>query len=129
VKIWTWSRALAITSAAVVAGSVSLALDVSAHAAPAPEVEYVYDVMVRRHYSFPNPAEAINYGYTICDKLGRGDSYAQLMGDTKNDVVPNDEFAANYLISYAVNLLCPALIWQLRNSAAGYRPPGPAAPH
>jgi hypothetical protein len=45
------------------------------------------------------------------------------MGEVKNDIVPNDEFAANYLISYAVNLLCPALIWQLRNSAAHYRPP------
>ncbi|MEK0681970.1 DUF732 domain-containing protein, partial [Mycobacterium ulcerans] len=36
---------------------------------------------------------------------------------------PNDEFAANYLVSYAVNLLCPEQVWQLRNSAANYRPP------
>jgi hypothetical protein len=27
------------------------------------------------------------------------------------------------LISQAVNELCPAQIWQLRNSAAHYRPP------
>jgi hypothetical protein len=45
------------------------------------------------------------------------------MGDVKSEVVPNDEFAANYLVSYAVGILCPAQIWQLRNSAAGYRPP------
>jgi hypothetical protein len=45
------------------------------------------------------------------------------MGEVKGDVVPNDEFAANYLVSYAVNLLCPAQIWQLRNSAAHYQPP------
>jgi hypothetical protein len=45
------------------------------------------------------------------------------MGDVKNDVTPNDEFAANYLVSYAVNLLCPAQIWQLHKSAAHYRPP------
>ena len=45
------------------------------------------------------------------------------MGDVKNDIRPNDEFAANYLVSYAVNLLCPAQIWQLRNSAAHYQPP------
>jgi hypothetical protein len=45
-----------------------------------------------------------------------------VMGDAKHDVVPADESAANYLVSYAVGLLCPALIWQLRNSAAGYRP-------
>jgi Protein of unknown function (DUF732) len=94
-----------------------------AHAAPAPEVEYVYDVTVRRHYSFATPADAVNYGYGICDKVRRGASYAQVMGDVKNDVRPNDEFAANYLVSYAVNLFCPEQLWQLRNSAANYVPP------
>jgi hypothetical protein len=93
-----------------------------AQAAPAPEVEYVYDVMVRRHYNFPNN-DAISYGHGICDKVSQGESYAQVMGDAKNDVTPNDEFAANYLVSYAVNLLCPEQIWQLRNSAAHYQPP------
>jgi hypothetical protein len=103
---------------------VSLALVPRAYANPAPEVEYVYDVMVRRHdYNFANPADAVNYGYGICDKMGRGEGYAQVIGDVKNDIRPNDEFAANYLISYAVNLLCPAQIWQLRNSAAHYQPP------
>lgn len=122
-KIWRCCGALAVIAAAVVDGSVTVALGPRAYAAPAPQVEYGYDVMVRRHYNFPNPAEAINYGYGICDKVSRGDSYAQVMRDVKSDVVPNDEFAANYLVSYAVNLLCPALIWQLRNAAAGYRPP------
>jgi len=123
VKIWTCLRALAIAAAAGVAGSVTLALVPRAYAAPAPEVEYVYDVMVRRHYNFSNPNEAVDYGHGICDKVSRGESYAQVMGDVKNDIVPNDEFAANYLVSYAVNLLCPAQIWQLRNSAAHYQPP------
>ncbi len=121
-KVWTCGRTLAMTAAAVIAGSTTLALLPRASAAPAPEVEYVYDVMVRRHYNFANSSEAIHYGYVICDKVSGGDGYAQVMGDVKNDVIPNDEFAANYLVSYAVNLLCPALIWQLRNSAAGYRP-------
>jgi Protein of unknown function (DUF732) len=116
-------RGPAIAATAIVAGSVTLALVPRAYAAPAPEVEYVYDVMVRRHYNFSNPTEAVNYGHGICDKVSRGDSYAQVMGDVKNDIVPNDEFAANYLVSYAVNLLCPELIWQLRNSAAHYQPP------
>ena len=97
-----------------------------AHAAPAPEVEYVYDVMVRRHYSFAGPADAVGYGHAICDEVGRGKSYAHVMEQTKDEVTPNDEFATTYLISYAVNLLCPDLIWQLRNSAAGYRPAVPA---
>ena len=115
--------ALAIAAAAGVAGSVTLALVPRAYAAPAPEVEYVYDVMVRRHYNFSNPNEAVDYGHGICDQVGRGESSAQVMGEVKNDIVPNDEFAANYLVSYAVNLLCPAQIWQLRNSAAHYQPP------
>ena len=122
-KIWTCFCALAIAAAAGVAGSVTLALVPRAYAAPAPEVEYVYDVMVRRHYNFSNPNEAVDYGHGICDKVSRGESYAQVMGDVKNDIVPNDEFAANYLVSYAVNLLCPAQIWQLRNTAAHYQPP------
>lgn len=89
-----------------------------AQAAPAPEVEYLYNVTVRRHYNFGNAADAVNYGYGICDKVTGGESYANVMSDVENDVLPNDEFAANYLISYAINLLCPAQIWQLRNSAS-----------
>ena len=36
---------------------------------------------------------------------------------------PNDEQAANYVVAYAVGISCPAQIWQLRDTAAGYRPP------
>jgi hypothetical protein len=115
---------VAIAAAAGVAGFIPLGPAPRAYAAPAPEVEYVYDVMVRRHYdNFANPADAVNYGYGICDKMGRGEGYGQVIGEVKNDIRPNDEFAANYLVSYAVNLLCPAQIWQLRNSAAHYQPP------
>ena len=109
--------------AATFSGSAP-ALAPQAHAAPVPEVEYLYDVTVRRHYSFATPADAVNYGYGICDKVSHGASYAEVMADVKNDVSPNDEFAANYLVSYSVNLLCPAQIWQLRNSATNYVPPG-----
>jgi Protein of unknown function (DUF732) len=108
--------------AAAAIGAAAQGLAPLAHAAPAPEVEYVYDVMVRRHYNFSNSGDAINYGYGICEKVSRGEGYAQVMGDVKNDVVPNDELSANYLVSYAVNVLCPAQIWQLRNSAAHYQP-------
>jgi hypothetical protein len=95
-----------------------------AFAVPAPEVEYTYDVVARRHYQFPNN-DAIGYGYGICDKVTQGEPYAHVMGDVKGDIVPNDEQSANYLVSNAVGILCPAQIWQLRNSAAGYQaPPG-----
>ena len=93
-----------------------------ADAVPGPEIEYTYDVTVRRHYDFPGN-DALGYGFGICDKVTRGQPYAAVMDDVKAEVLPNDEFAANYLISNAVGILCPAQIWQLRNSAAGYRPP------
>ena len=113
---------IVLVAFAAVAGGAALMPCPRAQAAPAPEVEYVYDVMVRRHYDFPNN-DAIGYGHGICGKLTQGEGYAQVMGDVKRDVNPNDEFAANYLVSYAVNLLCPEQIWQLRNSAAHYQPP------
>ena len=112
--------AFVIAMAAV--GAAAQALPPRAHAAPAPEVEYLYNVAARRHYVFPGN-DAVGYGYGICDKVTQSESYAQVMGDVKRDVTPNDEFAANYLVSYAVNLLCPDQIWQLRNSAAHYQPP------
>lgn len=116
-------KSLAITVVCTAAiGAVSPLPQPRAYAAPAPEVEYLYNVMVRRHYNFPGN-DAIGYGHGICDKVGQGNSYAQVMGDVKRDVIPNDELAANYLISYAVNLLCPAQMWQLRNSTGGYQPP------
>jgi Protein of unknown function (DUF732) len=82
----------------------------------------MYDVAVRRQYNFPN-GDAIGYGYRICDRVGAGNSYGQVVDQVRNDVTPNDGAATNYLISYSVELLCPAQISQLRNSAVGYVPP------
>jgi hypothetical protein len=115
------SLVAAIVAAAAV-GGVPLAPAPWAHAAPNPEVEYVYDVTVRRQYGFPNN-DALAYGHGVCDKVGQGEGYGQVIGDVKRDVTPNDQFAANYVVGYAVNLLCPDLIWQLRNSSGGYIPP------
>lgn len=109
-------------------GSAALAIPSPAHAVPSPEVDYLYNVTVRRHFNFPN-GDAIGYGRGICDKVTGGQSFAQVMGDVKSDVTPNDEYAANYLVSYAVSQFCPEQIWQLRNSAAGYQaPPGTESP-
>jgi Protein of unknown function (DUF732) len=94
-----------------------------AHAVPAPDIEFIYDTTVRKQYSFANTAEAIAYAHGICDKITAGASYAQVIGEVKNDVQPNDEYSANYLISNAVNIYCPAQLWALRNSAGGYVPP------
>ena len=64
----------------------------------------------------------MGYGYQLCDKVSQGRSYADLIGDVKADFQTGDEFQASYLIDKAVNELCPAQIWQLRQSAAHYRP-------
>ncbi|KMO69517.1 DUF732 domain-containing protein [Mycolicibacterium obuense] len=118
-------RAQACRRGAVLAAFLAAVTAISAapvaSAVPAPEVEYTYNVIVRRHFDFPNN-DALGYGWGLCDKVGKGVPYAQLMADTKRDVFPNDEQAANYVVSYAIGILCPAQIWQLRNSAAGYRP-------
>jgi len=95
--------------------ATTLDLAPPASAVPAPEVEFTYNVVFRRHYNFPNN-DAIGYGYGICDKVGRGAPYATVMAEVK------DEQSANYLVSNAVGILCPASIWKLRNSAAGYQP-------
>ncbi|MGD1257075.1 DUF732 domain-containing protein [Mycobacterium seoulense] len=110
-------RSLLITSivAAAAVGGATPTLVPRAYAAPTPAAEYLYDVAVRRHYNFRNN-DAIGYGHGICDKVSGGQSYSQVMGDVKRDVTPNDEPAANYLVSYAVNILCPEQIWQLRRA-------------
>jgi hypothetical protein len=115
-------RSAFVITAAVI-GSTAATHVPPASAAPAPEVEYLYDVTVRRHYSFPADTDALQYGRGICDRVIRGETYAQVMDGAKHDVTPNDEFATDYLVSYTVNLLCPEQIWQLRRSAAGYSPP------
>ena len=46
------------------------------------------------------------------------------MTHIKGDFSTGDYYQASYLIAQAANELCPAQIWQFRNSAAGY---GPAA--
>ncbi|BBZ59195.1 DUF732 domain-containing protein [Mycolicibacterium monacense] len=97
-------------------------LTVGAPTAAADTVAYLVNVTVRPGYNFANADHALAYGRGICDKIAQGRGYAQLVGDIKADFRTSDEFQASYLISQAAQELCPSLIWQLRNSAAGYRP-------
>jgi Protein of unknown function (DUF732) len=92
--------------------------------AHADTVAYLVNVTVRPGYNFPNADAAIAYGDGICDKVRNGRSYSAVMGDVKADFQTSDEYQASYLISQAVGELCPAQIWPLRQSAAGYRPGG-----
>jgi hypothetical protein len=110
-------------AAALVSGMAGALMTASASHADA--VAYLVNVTVRPGYNFVNAEAALAYGHTICDKVAGGRGYPQIMGDVKSDFSTSDEFQASYLITQAVNELCPAQIWALRNSAAGYRPPGP----
>ena len=89
----------------------------------ADSVGYLVNVTVRPGYNFPNADAALSYGYGLCDQIGSGVSYAQLVNTIKSDFATSDEFQASYLISQAAQELCPTQIWQLRQSAAGYVPP------
>jgi hypothetical protein len=93
-----------------------------AGAARADVTAYLVNVTVRPGYNFANADAALGYGHDLCDKVAQGRTYTQVMGDIKADFNTADEYQASYLLSQAVNELCPALIWQLRNSAASYRP-------
>lgn len=96
----------------------------AAPAAQATEWVYLLNVTVRPGYNFANADHALSYGYGICDKIRHGRGFPDLVSDLKADFNTSDEFSASYLLSQASQELCPELIWQLRNSAAGYRPTG-----
>jgi hypothetical protein len=108
-----------------VVGVGAAAALVSAASANADVVAYLVNVTVRPGYNFANADDAMAYGHGICDKVDQGRTYAQIMGDVKADFNTSDEYQASYLITQAVNELCPAPIWQLRNTAAHYQPPSP----
>ena len=111
---------LALAAAVSLGGPLAVA-----PAARADVVAYLVNVTVRPGYNFANADAALAYGQTICDKVAAGRGYPQIMGDVKSDFSTSDEYQASYLITQAVGELCPAQIWALRNSAAGYRPPAP----
>ncbi|MEW5810663.1 MAG: DUF732 domain-containing protein [Actinomycetota bacterium] len=111
------SAGLAIGTAIGCAAAV-----LAAPAAGADTVAYLVNVTVRPGYNFPNADAAIGYGRSICDRVAARISYADLVGQVTADFHSTDEYQGAYLINQAVNELCPAQIWQLRQSAAGYRP-------
>lgn len=116
----------AMFATAAVVGGATLAAQPAV--ARADEVAYLVNVTVRPGYNFANAQQALAYGRGICGKIGDGEGYPQLMSDVKADFDTPDEYQASYLISQSAQELCPNLIWQLRNSAAHYRPPEPQPP-
>jgi hypothetical protein len=120
-------RTPARSAGALFAGAAVLSVSLlgPAPTARADVVAYLVNVHVRPGYGFPNADAALGYGYGVCDKLASGHGFPQIMADVRADFDTSDDYQASYLISQAVNELCPAQIWQLRNSAAHYQaPPG-----
>ncbi len=105
---------------ALAGGATSVVMVAGPPPAHADVLAYLVNVTVRPGYNFANPDAALAYGNSICDQVRAGRRYAQLMGEVKNDFSTSDEYQASYLITQAVGELCPAQIWQLRQSAAGY---------
>src|SRR5437899_1414026 len=100
-----------------------LATGALAAPAHADQVAYLVNVTVRPGYDFANADAALDYGRAVCEKIASGRPYGQIIGEVRSDFATTDGYQASYLITQAANELCPALIWQLRNSAAGYTPP------
>ena len=103
--------ALAACGAAVLAGTP---------AAQADAVAYLVNVTMRPGYNFTGADAALAYGYGICDRVGRGTPYTEMIAGITRDFGSADTYQGAYLINQAVNELCPAMIWQLRQSAAHY---------
>lgn len=115
-------RVIRATGAPVLAsGAICVLTMTAAPSAGADAAAYLLNVTVRPGYNFVSSDAALTYGHHICDKVTQGRTYGQIMGDVKADFDTSDEYHASYLISQAVNELCPSVIWQLRNSAAQYR--------
>lgn len=110
---------------AAVSMTCGVAFGVWASVAGAPvcqadSVAYLVNVTMRPGYNFGDAGAALDYGYGICDRVAAGAPYADAIATVKGDFSTGDEYQAAYLINQAVNELCPAMIWQLRRSAAHY---------
>lgn len=109
-----------VTSVGAALAFVTVASGLAVAGAPhanADSVAYLINVTVRPRYNFANASEAIAYGNGICRRVGEGIGYNALVNEVKNDFNSADDYQGAYLINQAVNELCPANIWQLRNAA------------
>lgn len=104
-------RLLTIAGAAVAA----MATPPTAHA---DALGYLFNITVRPGYHFASSDAAVAYGYGICDKIHSGMSYRSLLAGIMSDQATDDEYQAAYLVNQAAEMLCPAEIWQLRQSAS-----------
>jgi hypothetical protein len=113
-----------VVAALVAGGAAILGLPTAElPSANADTVAYLVNVTIRPGYNFANADQALAYGYGVCDKFATGRTYAQVIGDINADFNTANEYQASYLIAQSAQELCPAQIWQVRKSAAGYVAP------
>ena len=91
---------------------------VLAAAAPcsADAVGYLVNVTVKPGYNFANADQALSYGYGLCDQIAAGTPYRVMAERIRTDFTTSDDHLVSYLLSQAAEELCPAQIWQLRQS-------------
>ncbi|MGD9618693.1 MAG: DUF732 domain-containing protein [Mycolicibacterium sp.] len=110
-----------VLSAGLMSGLVSVGGLVGAQSAGADDLGFLVNVFQMNAFPFPNADTTLAYGRSICTRVETKMSYAELIGQVRAELQTN-EFLAGYLISQAAEELCPEQIWQLRQSAAGYKP-------
>ncbi|MFM8599823.1 MAG: DUF732 domain-containing protein [Mycobacterium sp.] len=109
-----------VPGTALIAAACTVSALAVAPPVQADTVAYLVNVTVRPGYNFPNADAALAYGNGICERVRQAPTYSDVVGQVKTDFNTDDDYQAAYLINQAVNELCPALIWQLRNSAVHY---------
>jgi len=107
---------LAAILVAVGTGTAAIAVAPGAHA---DQVGYLVNVHVRPGYSFADAQTALDYGYSVCDRVAAETRFADLVNQVEADLDTSDPDQSTYLIGQAVDQLCPADLWQLRQSVDG----------
>jgi hypothetical protein len=111
--IWWFKAILPVVAARA-------ALNGSVPRAAADAVAYLVNVTLAPGYGFANAEQSLAYGRDICEKIAAGYTYGRILEAIGADIPATDDYRASFLATQAANELCPTLIWQLRQSAAGY---------
>jgi hypothetical protein len=82
---------------------------------------YLVNITALPGNGFASASAALDYGYTLCDKIRSGTGYGELVQDIRTELHLDDGYKASYLVTQATQELCPELIWQVRQTVGGYR--------
>ena len=74
---------------------------------------YLINVGVRPDYHFGDADDVIGYGHELCNRGFQGRWPWTDHRRVKAGFATSNEFRTSYLLSPAVNELCPAVTWQL----------------